>query len=58
MPGASVKSKRELQTADVLVEDWGGSVPAIPVSAKTGQGIDQLLEMILLVAEMANLRPT
>lgn len=57
MPGASVeKVKRELQTADVVVEDWGGTVPAIPVSAKTGQGIDQLLEMILLVAEMAELK--
>lgn len=57
MPGANVeKVKRELQNADVLVEDWGGSVPAIPVSAKTGQGIDQLLEMILLVAEMTELK--
>ena len=57
MPGASVeKVKRELQTADVVVEDWGGTVPAIAVSAKTGQGIDQLLEMILLVAEMAELK--
>jgi translation initiation factor IF-2 len=57
MPGANVeKVKRELQLADVLAEDWGGTVPAISVSAKTGQGIDQLLEMILLVAEMAELK--
>ena len=40
----------------MLVEDWGGNVPAISVSAKTGQGIDELLEMILLVAEMEDLQ--
>jgi translation initiation factor IF-2 len=56
LPSANVdKSKRELQKEDILVEDWGGNTPAIPVSAKTGKGIDDLLEMILLVAEMENL---
>lgn len=49
------KLKRELQKEDILVEDWGGQIPAIAVSAKTGQGIDDLLEMITLVAEMENL---
>lgn len=50
------KVKRDLQKENTLVEDWGGDVPAIAVSAKTGQGIDDLLEMILLVAEMENLQ--
>jgi len=57
MPQTNIeKVKRDLQMADVLVEDWGGQVPVIPVSAKTGQGIDQLLEMILLIAEISNLK--
>jgi translation initiation factor IF-2 len=53
LPQANIeKVKRDLQKEDMLVEDWGGNVPAISVSAKTGAGIDALLEMILLVAEM------
>lgn len=57
MPQTNIeKVKRDLRLADVLVEDWGGQIPAIPVSAKTGQGIDQLLEMILLIAEISNLK--
>jgi translation initiation factor IF-2 len=55
LPQANIdKVKRDLEKEDLLVEDWGGNVPAISVSAKTGQGIDELLEMILLVAEMEN----
>jgi len=50
------KVKRDLQKENTLVEDWGGDVPAIAVSAKTGKGIDELLEMILLVAEMEELK--
>lgn len=50
------KVKRELQTENVLVEDWGGKVLSVSVSAKTGKGIDELLETILLVAEMENLQ--
>ena len=50
------KIKRELQKEEVLVEDWGGEIPSIPVSAKTGKGIDELLEMINLVAEMQDLK--
>lgn len=50
------KVKRELQKEEVTVEDWGGNTPAINVSAKTGKGIDELLEMIILVAEMENLQ--
>ncbi|GIR96731.1 hypothetical protein CM15mP99_3660 [bacterium] len=37
------KVKRELSENNILVEDWGGKVQAIPISLKTGQGIDDLL---------------
>lgn len=50
------KVKRELQKEDVLVESLGGKVPAVETSAKTGQGIDELLELISLVAEMEDLK--
>ena len=50
------KVKRELVKQDVLVESMGGKIPSVNVSAKTGQGIPELLEIILLVAEMENLR--
>lgn len=57
MPGANPdKVKRELQKEDISVEDWGGTVPSVNLSAKTGQGINELLEMISLVAEMENLQ--
>lgn len=56
-PGANPeKTKRELQKEGILVESLGGKVPSIGVSAKTGQGVEDLLEMILLVVEMENLR--
>lgn len=48
--------KKELAEHDVLIEEWGGKVPIVAVSAKTGSGIPQLLEMILLVAEMEDLK--
>ena len=38
------------------MEEWGGDVIAVPVSAKTGMGIDELLENILLVAEVKELK--
>ena len=50
------KVKRELKDAEVLVESLGGKIPAVETSAKTGQGIEELLETILLVAEMENLK--
>jgi len=50
------KVKRELAKEDVLVESMGGNIPSVNVSAKTGQGIPELLEIILLVAEMENLK--
>jgi len=49
------KIKRDLMEFDLVPESMGGKVPTIGVSAKTGQGIDELLEMILLIAEMENL---
>lgn len=56
-PGASLeKVKKGLATENVLVEGYGGDVVAVPVSAKTGQGVDELLDMINLVAEMAELK--
>lgn len=48
--------KRELAKEGVIVEQLGGKVPVQTVSAKNGQGIEELLELILLVAEMENLK--
>jgi len=50
------KVKRELSQENILVESMGGKVPSAEVSAKTGQGIEDLLELILLVAEMEQLK--
>ena len=48
--------RQQLSEQGILVEDWGGDVIMVPVSAKTGEGIEKLLESILLVAEMAELK--
>ncbi|MBI2171807.1 MAG: translation initiation factor IF-2 [Chloroflexi bacterium] len=48
--------KRQLTEHGLLVEEWGGDVIAVPVSAKAGTGIDDLLENILVVAEVAELK--
>jgi len=48
--------KQQLQENEVMVEDWGGSVGCVPVSAETGEGIDALLERILLESEMLELK--
>jgi len=48
--------KQQLNEHGVMVEDWGGSVACMPVSAETGEGIDQLLEQISLEAEMLELK--
>ena len=50
------KIKKQLSDQKVLVEEYGGDVPIIPLSAKTGEGVDKLLEMILLVSEMHELK--
>ncbi len=48
--------KQELTEHGLVIEEWGGDVICVPVSAKTGQGIDELLENVLLVAEVQELR--
>lgn len=48
--------KQQLQEHGVMVEDWGGSIGCCPVSAMTGEGIDGLLERIVLEAEMMELK--
>lgn len=48
--------KRELASLDVLVESKGGKVPCLGVSAQTKEGLEDLLELILLLAEMENLK--
>jgi translation initiation factor IF-2 len=48
--------KQELADVKVLIEEYGGDVIAVPVSAKQRTGIDELMEMVLLVADLQNLR--
>ncbi len=47
---------RELSEQGLIPEEWGGDTPVVKVSAKTGEGIDELLEMITLVAELEELK--
>ena len=54
--GANVeKIKQQLTEYELLSEEWGGDTIVCPISAKTGEGIDHLLEMIILTAEVAEL---
>ena len=56
-PGANIdRVKQELMEYELVPEDWGGTTVFAPVSAKTGEGIDDLLEMILLTAEVLELK--
>ena len=56
-PEANIqKIKQELSEHGVLTEDWGGKTIAVPISARNGEGVNDLLEMILLTAEIENLR--
>ncbi|MDF1672698.1 MAG: translation initiation factor IF-2 [Vicingaceae bacterium] len=50
------KLKEELSAMNILVEDWGGKFQSQEISAKTGQGIDQLLEKVILEAELLELK--
>jgi len=55
--GANVELvKQQLSEQKLLVEEWGGDTIALEMSAKTGQGVNELLDMILLVADVDNLR--
>lgn len=57
VPQANIeKVKNQLAEFNVLPEEWGGDTIIVPISAKTGEGIDKLLDMMLLVADMENLR--
>ena len=56
-PGANIeKAKSSLVENGIYIEGYGGSIPCIPLSSKTGQGVSELMDMILLVAEMAELK--
>ncbi|MDR0814012.1 MAG: translation initiation factor IF-2 [Oscillospiraceae bacterium] len=57
LPGANVdRVKQQLADNELVPEEWGGDTVIVPVSARTGEGIDKLLEMIVLTAEMEELR--
>ena len=57
LPGADPERvKRQLSEHDLLVEDWGGEIISVEVSARTGDGLDDLLQNIAVVAEVAELK--
>ncbi len=59
LPGVNPeKVKIDLASSDVYVEGYGGNIPICFISAKSGQGIDELLEVILLLAELEELKDT
>ena len=56
-PGANVERvKQELLEVGVVPEEWGGDTICVPISAKTGEGIETLLEMLLLIAEVKDIK--
>ena len=50
------KVKQQLTEHEIVPEEWGGDIPCVPVSAKTGKGLKELLEMVNLVAELKELK--
>src|SRR5258705_7909822 len=57
LPAANVEQVRqELSQHNILTEEWGGKTIAVPISAKKGTNVDKLLEMILLQAELMELK--
>jgi len=48
--------KEELSEKEIYLEEWGGKTPSVNISAKTGEGINELLEMILLISELEELK--
>ena len=48
--------KQQLTEYELVPEEWGGDTSCVPVSAKTKEGLDDLLEMVTLVAEMKELK--
>ncbi len=56
-PSANIdRVKQEMTEYGLIAEDWGGSTIFVPVSAKTGEGLEELMEMLLLTAEVAELK--
>lgn len=55
-PNALDTIKQQLSQHDLLAEDWGGQTILVPISAKTGQGVDELLQMIVLQSQLMDLR--
>ena len=56
-PAANIdRVKQELAEHELVPEDWGGNIVCVPVSAHTHEGLDTLLEMVLLTAEVAELK--
>lgn len=50
------KIKQNLAENNIFVEGWGGDIPIVPISAKTGEGVSELLEIIILQADMEDLK--
>ncbi len=56
-PGADIeRTKINLAENEIYLENYGGNVPFVPISAKTGEGIDDLLDLMLLMSEMEELK--
>ena len=56
-PGANIeKTKNDLTENGIYIEGYGGDIPFIPISSKTGEGIDQLLDIVLLVSALKELK--
>lgn len=57
LPGANIERvKQQLVEHDLAPEEWGGKTVVVPISAKTGQGVDQLLEMVILTTDLLELK--
>jgi len=56
-PEANIdRTKQQLVEAGLLIEEWGGDIVCVPISAKTGKGVPELLENLFLVADVADLK--
>jgi translation initiation factor IF-2 len=56
-PNADVnKAKQSLSEKEIYVEGWGGDIPCVPISATVGTGVSELLDMVMLVAEIGDLK--
>lgn len=56
-PGADIeKVKKDLTEIGLMPEEWGGTTPMVPISAKTGENIDELLEVVLLTADLSDIK--